>query len=56
MFEAPELQAFDMTNVIIESDNCSEQYKSSPHFHGMQKIPNRYNIPVIPLTKKQAEI
>ena len=47
MFEAPELQAFDMTNVIIESDNYSEQYKSSPHFHGMQKIANRYNIPVI---------
>ena len=47
MFEAPELQAFDMTNVIIESDNFSEQYKSSPHFHAMQKIANRYNIPVI---------
>ena len=47
MLEAPEVQAFDLSNVVIESDNCSGQYKSSPHFHGMQEIVNRYNIPVI---------
>ena len=47
MMEAPEVRALDMSNVIIDSDNCSRQYKSSPHFHGMQEIANRYNIPVI---------
>ena len=47
MLEALEVQAFDMSNVLIESGNCSGQYKSSPHFHGMLEIANRYNIPVI---------
>ena len=47
MLEAPEEQAFDMCKVIIENDNCSGQYKSSPYFDSMQEIANRYNIPVI---------
>ena len=47
MLEAPEVQAFDMSNVITESDKCSGQYKSSSHFHGKQEIATRYNIPVI---------
>ena len=47
MLEALEVQAFDMSNVLIESGNCSGQYKSSSHFHGMLEIANRYNIPVI---------
>ena len=47
MLEAPEVQAFDMSNVITESDKCSGQYKSSSHFHGKQEVATRYNIPVI---------
>ena len=47
MLEAPEVQAFDMSNVITESDKCSGQYKSSSYFHGKQEIATRYNIPVI---------
>ena len=37
-------QKYKLLQVIIESDNCSPV---SPHFHGMQEIANRYNIPVI---------
>ena len=29
--------------IIIESDNCSAQYKSSQHFSDMQDISNKYN-------------
>jgi len=47
MLEVPEVQAFQMPNILVESDNCSGQYKSSAHFHGMQKLANQYNVPVI---------
>ena len=33
--------------IIIESDNCSYQYKSSAHFHGMQTLANKFQVNVI---------
>jgi len=33
--------------IIIESDNCSSQYKSSAHFHGMQVLANNLNVNII---------
>ena len=32
---------------IIESDNCSSQYKSASHFSDIQEISNELNIPII---------
>ena len=31
----------------MESDNCSYQYKSSAHFHGMQTLANKFQVNVI---------
>ena len=33
--------------IIIESDNCSGQYKSAQHFLDMQVLSNRLNKPII---------
>ena len=30
--------------IVIESNNCSSQYKSSVHFHGMQLLANNWNV------------
>ena len=35
--------------VIIESDNCSSQYKSAQHFDDIQAITNKIGIPIIRL-------
>ena len=35
------------SNIIIESDNCSSQYKSCQHFYGMQLLANHYDINMI---------
>ena len=37
----------DCSMVVIESDNCSSQYKSMHHFHDFQEICNTINKPVI---------
>ena len=29
--------------ILIESDNCSNQYKSAEHFHDLQKISDEEN-------------
>ena len=34
-------------SIIIESDNCSGQYKSAEHFHNMQCIANKYQRQVV---------
>ena len=28
---------------VIESDNCTSQYKSAQYFHGLQQISTKYN-------------
>ena len=33
--------------IVIESDNCSSQYKSCAHFYGMQKLANQYNVNIV---------
>ena len=33
--------------IVIESDNCSYQYKSSAHFHGMRTLANKFQVNVI---------
>lgn len=33
--------------ILIESDNCSSQYKSSQHFHDLQLLANQFNRTVI---------
>ena len=33
--------------IVIESDNCSYQYRSSAHFHGMQTLANKFKVNVI---------
>lgn len=33
--------------IIIETDNCSSQYKSSAHFHGVQDLANELNVKII---------
>ena len=33
--------------IVIESDKCSSQYKSSAHFHGMQLLANNWNVNII---------
>ena len=33
--------------IIIESDNCSSQYKSAPPFHSLQDICNKYELKII---------
>ena len=33
--------------IIIESDNCSLQYKSVPHFHNLHEICNKYKSKII---------
>ena len=30
-------------SIVIESDNCSSQYKSSTHFESMQRLCNKYD-------------
>ena len=40
----------DLSNyphIIIESDNCRNQYESCSHFYGMQKLADEYKIPLI---------
>ena len=37
------------TTIILENDNCSLQYKSSPHFESIQKISDKYNINILPV-------
>ena len=34
---------------IIESDNCSSQYKSAQHFDNIQNICNKIGVPIIRL-------
>ena len=29
--------------ILIESDNCFNQYKYALHFHNLQSIPNKFN-------------
>ena len=33
--------------ILIESDNCSSQYKSAEHYHDMQDLCNNANTPLI---------
>ena len=33
--------------IVIEGDNCSYQYKSSAHFHGMQTLAKKFQVNVI---------
>ena len=33
--------------IVIESDNCIYQYKSSAHFHDMQMLANKFQVNVI---------
>ena len=33
--------------IVTESDNCSYQYKSSAHFHGIQTLANKFQVNVI---------
>lgn len=47
MLEIPEVQVFYHPSIIIESNNCSGQYKSSTHFHGIQKLVDKYQVPVV---------
>lgn len=35
--------------LIIESDNCAAQYKSSVHFESIQRLSDKYNIKIIRL-------
>ena len=45
MLREVEIQADEY--IVIESDNCSSQYKSSAHFHGMQLLTNNWNVNII---------
>ena len=33
--------------IIIESDNCTSQYKSSEHFAGLQELSNKFNVTLV---------
>ena len=33
--------------IVIDSDNCSVQYKSCLSFHHLQRISNKFDLPVI---------
>ena len=33
--------------IVVDSDNCSPQYKSGLHFYHLQEISNRYSTPII---------
>ena len=33
--------------IVIESDNCSSQYKSAPHCHNIQELSDKYKIKII---------
>ena len=35
------------SHIIIESDNCSSQYKSTNHFESIQHVANKFNVNVI---------
>ena len=35
------------SNIIIESDNCSSQYKSCEHFYDMELLANHYDVNII---------
>ena len=35
------------TTIVIESDNCSSQYKSAAHFQGTQDLSNKYKSTII---------
>ena len=45
MLSEVEIQADEY--IVIESDNCSSQYKSSAHFHSMQLLANKWNVNII---------
>ena len=45
MSSEADISDFDV--IIIESDNCSGQYKSAQHFHDMQNLANLHNKTVI---------
>ena len=34
-------------HIIIESDNCSQQYKSATHIHHLQELANKYQAKII---------
>ena len=34
-------------HIIIESDNCSQQYNSAPHFHPLQELADKYHAKII---------
>ena len=42
-----ELTLFLGMVVIVESDNCSSQYKSAEHFHDLQELATKYQITII---------
>ena len=31
------------STIVIESDNCTSQYKSAQHFHDLQEVATKYN-------------
>ena len=33
--------------IVVDSDNCTAQYKSAVHFYNLQQISNTYDLPVI---------
>ena len=35
------------TTLVIESDNCSSQYKSVENFHNLQELSNKFNVTII---------
>ena len=45
MLSEADISDFDV--IIIESDNCSGQYKSAQHLHDMQNLANLHNKTVI---------
>ena len=32
--------------IVIESDNCSSQYKSVAHFHSIQQLCSKFNVTI----------
>ena len=47
MLSEAELPTGDDAYVIIESDNCTSQYKSAAHFHSIQQISNEKNVKIV---------
>ena len=40
-------KAPDHSYIVIESNNCKVQYKSSGHFWSIQELANKYAVPII---------